>query len=277
MTDHRSSGLTVVVATYERPSALDAVLWSLSDQSDSDFDLVVADDGSGPETAAVVDEWRKVFGERLGHVWQSDDGYRLARVRNLGALEAAGDYLVFIDGDVVPRRHFVRALRRSAVRGWFVAGKRLLLSRELTRQVLEERLPIQRWSFARWATTARRQAEPLEALTARDRRRPGRSRLPEFVPHANGYGFLLGVAWADFARVNGYDGAYRGWGDEDIDLAIRLRHLGLRCGWPGPRATLLHLWHESRKVGGLPNKSLLRDATKSGRTRALAGLDELSP
>ena len=263
---------SVVVATYEWPEALDAVLRALADQSDPDFDLIVADDGSGPETAALVQAW----GDRLPlrYVRQEDEGYRLARVRNVGAREARGDFLVFLDGDVVPRRHFVRTLRRSAVPGWLVAGKRLLLGPDLTKRALADRLPIQRWSLPHWALH-RDQAGPLSSLGSRDRRRPGREGLPEFVPHADGYGFMLGVARADFERVNGYDARFRGWGGEDVDMALRLRRLGLRCGWPGPQSTLLHLWHETRKPEARPNDALLAETQASDRVEAVEGLREL--
>jgi glycosyltransferase involved in cell wall biosynthesis len=274
MTRRSSPHLSVVVVTYEWPAALDAVLWALSEQSDSSFDVVVSDDGSGPDTAAAAERWQKSFGSRLTYVRQDDKGYRLARARNLGALEAQGDYFVFMDGDTVPRRQFVRAMRRSAVPGWFVCSKRLLLSRGLTARVLAESLPIHRWSGARWALTARGQAQPLTALTPRDRRRPGRSRLPDFVPHADGYGFLLGVDRGDFVGVNGYDARYRSWGEEDVDLAVRLRRLGLRCGWPGPQGTLVHLWHETRK-GDRPNVRLLEEAKRSDGVEAVEGLREL--
>ncbi len=263
---------SVVVATYEWPEALDAVLRGLADQSDADFDVVVADDGSGPHTASVVQNWRGRL--RLEHVRQEDEGYRLARARNLGARAAGGDFLVFVDGDTVPRRHFVRALRRAAVPGWFVAGKRLLLGPELTERVLADRVPIQRWSFPHWALHGG-QSAPLLALTPRDRRLPGRERLPEFVPHADGYGFLLGVARADFERVNGYDARFAGWGGEDVDMAIRLRRAGLRCGWPGPQGTLLHLWHETRKPAVRPNDVLLRETETSDRVEAVDGVRQL--
>jgi N-terminal domain of galactosyltransferase len=193
-------------------------------------------------------------------------------VKNLGALAAKGELLVLIDGDAVPRRGFAAAVRRSAVPGWFLGGKRLELSRELTRRVLEERLPVQRWSLARWLWT--REGHPLEALTPRDRRRPGREGLPEFVPHTNRYGFLFGLRRVDFERVNGFDMRYEGWGEEDVDLAVRLRRLGLRCGWPGPHATLLHLWHESR-TGERPNVDLLEDTRGSDRVEAVSGLAQL--
>ena len=267
--------LTVLVSTYEWPQALDAVLRGLADQSDMRFDVVVCDDGSGPETATLVEAWQKRrFADRLVHVTQADQGYRLARVRNLGALAARGDYLVFVDGDTVPRRHFVRALRRAALSGWFLAGKRLELGPELTARVLAGQPPIHRWPLPRWVLE-RGKVGSLRSLTPRDRRRPGRGRLPDFVPHADGYGFLLGLARSDFERVNGYDTRYEGWGAEDVDMAIRLRRLGLRCGWAGPQATLLHLWHETRKQRSPENVRRLAETESSGRVEAVAGVREL--
>jgi glycosyltransferase involved in cell wall biosynthesis len=266
--------VSVVVATYEWPEALDAVLFALSEQTIAGFDVVVADDGSGHDTAGVVDRWRPAFDGRLQHVRQEDEGFRLGRVKNLGARAASGDFLVLVDGDAVPRRRFVEALRASATPGWFVAGKRLELDRELTTRVLDERPPIHRWPAARWLRE-RGHAQPLAALTPRDRRRPGRKGLPDFVPHGNRYGSLLGVWRADYERANGFDHRFEGWGEEDVDLAVRLGRLGLRCGWPGPQGTLLHLWHESRK-GERPNRSLLDETMTSDRVEAVDGLRQLT-
>ena len=106
--------LSVVVSTYEWPDALDAVLRGFADQTDDEFELVVADDGSGAATAEVVERWKISFEGRLSHAWQEDAGFRLARVRNLGALAARGDYLVFADGDCIPRRGFIASIRRAA-------------------------------------------------------------------------------------------------------------------------------------------------------------------
>lgn len=274
--------VSVVVNTYEWPEALDAVLWSLSEQAAPDVDVVVADDGSGAETAAVVERWSSAFDGRLRHVRQEDEGFRAARVRNLGALAARGDYLVFVDGDSVPRRGFVGAVRRCTVPGWFLGGKRLMLSRTFTERVLAERLPVHRWSLAAWLVRARREVDPefnqgLRALTPRDRRRVGRERLPEFVPQAKGWTITLGLSRADFERVNGFDNRFVDWGHEDHEIAARLHRIGLRCGWAGPGATLVHLWHVHRKAGAdlrVP-KALLRETEESDRVEAAHGLREL--
>ena len=138
----------------------------------------------------------------------------------------------------------------------------------------DEQLPVQRWNAAGWARRlGRRGAGSLWWLTPRDRRRVGREREAELGPPLNNFGFVF-LSRADLERVNGYDMRYVDWGGEDHDFAIRLRRSGLRCGWPGPRADLFHLWHESRK-DTRSYKETLRDTVASDRIEAVAGLREL--
>src|SRR5437870_12384096 len=120
--------ISVVVTTYESPEALDVVLRALSDQSEPPLEVIVADDGSGSRTAAVVERWRGALDVPLQHVWQPNDGWRKSRVLNLGALATAGEYLLFLDGDSVPRPKMLEATRRGAIVNWFLASKRVHLS-----------------------------------------------------------------------------------------------------------------------------------------------------
>ena len=268
--------VSVVVSTYEWPAALELVLGALADVREPGLEVLVADDGSGPDTAVVVDRARTLFEGRLRHVRQPDEGYRRARLLDLASLEARGDYLLFLDGDCLPRRGFLRAVRRAALPGWFAAGKRVELDARLSRRALDEGLEIWRWSTAGLLLRARgRVRRPGYLLPLRDRRRPWRPGQPEFAPPYDAYGFFLGVSRDDFERANGFDTRFVGWGDEDVDLAVRLRRSGLRCAWPGPDSTLLHLWHETRKGGPRPNKALLRETEASTRIEAVEGLREL--
>jgi len=268
--------LSVVVSTYESPDALAAVLRSLADQSDQSFTVVIADDGSGTATKAVVEQaGETVFGERLTHVWQPDRGFRPAAALNRGALAADADFLVFLGGDCVPRRHFVRSLRAAARPGWFIAANRVLLPRALTERVISERAPIHRWSTTRVVLATGGGGGAYATLTSRDRRRVGRTGLRDFVPYNNAY-CCIAVHVRDFVAVNGYDTRFVGWGDEDVDLAVRLRRLGLRCGHAGPDAVLLHLWHESSQSDERPNWMLLKETERSNRLEAVEGLRELN-
>ncbi|HEY4620964.1 MAG TPA: glycosyltransferase, partial [Gaiellaceae bacterium] len=240
--------ISIVVNTYQWPESLDVVLRALSEQSDDAFEVIVAEDASSVGTGEVVATWTRVFGSRLRHVRQPDEGYRRAHIVNAAALEARGDFVVFVDGDCVPRATLVAAVRRAALPGWWLASKRIKLSEPFSRRVLAGELPIWRWSALSWiARGGSETRRPGFFVSLRDRRRPWRPELPDFVPPYNAYGFFLGMWRADLERVNGWDARFVGWGNDDVDLAVRLGRLGLRCGWPGPGATLLHLWHQERR------------------------------
>ena len=285
MTDTAAPSLSVVVTTYEWPAALDRVLHALSEQSEDDFEIVVADDGSGEATRTLVERWQQRVSPRLRHAWQHDEGYRRARVLNLGALTARGDYILFLDGDGLVRTGCLAIVRRAAaLPGWFLASKRLNLSEQLSRRVLVDGTPVWRWTALRWFLTApselvsgqRESRRPGVLLPVRDRRRPWRPQQPEFSPPYDGYGFFFGVARSDLERVNGFDMRFEAWGEEDVDLAVRLRRSGVRCGWPGAQATVLHLWHPERKGRESSNAPLLDETRRSDRIEAVVGLRELA-
>lgn len=276
--------VSVIVSTYEWPQALDVVLRALAAQRDHSFEVVVGDDGSDTETAGVVERWRKELRDRIRHVRQGDEGWRLGRVRNLGALHAKGDYLVFLDGDCIVRRGFMDAVRRAALPGWFLASKRLHLSEQLSRRVLEEGTPVWRWSALGWllrapnelVTTHREAGTPGVIIPIRDRRRPWRARQSDFTPPYGAYGFFVGVSRADFEAVNGFDMGFASWGGEDRDIAERFRRLGLRCGWPGPAASMLHLWHPPRKTASTRGRASVGAPISAVGVATPRGLRELA-
>ena len=68
---------------------------------------------------------------------------------------------------------------------------------------------------------------------------------------------------------------FEGWGEEDVDIAVRLRRIGLRCGHAGPDGTLIHLSHESDIPVERPNWHLLQTTEGSDRVEAVEGLREL--
>jgi glycosyltransferase involved in cell wall biosynthesis len=267
--------ISVILATYERADALNFVLNAFAEEKGDPFEVVVADDGSSDEIGRVVEHWRRRVD--LKHFWQPKEGFRKARALDLAALTARGDHLAFLDGDCVPRRGFLQALRRAMLPGWFLTTKRVMLSERFTRRVVEQRIPIWRWSAAQWLLRAPRQVgRPGYLVPARDRRRPWRAGQPEFVPPVAAY-TLIAVARDDFERVNGYDArCTRSTDGEDQDLAIRLARSGLRCGWPGPAATVLHLWHPERVDRADRKDRLFRETQASSRVEAVVGLRELA-
>jgi len=266
--------ISVIVTTYSREDALEAVLRSLSRQSDDDFEVVVADDGSGEATAELVNVWKAKIGRRLEHVWHADRGFRAAEIRNRAILVARGSYCVFLDGDCVTRPDFVASHRRLAQPGWFVTGNRVLLSPALTADVLREKLTPESWGLARWLAERRRGGVnrmsallhvPLGPL------RRLRRRVWQGARSCN-----LAIWRVDLDRVDGFDAAYIGWGKEDSDIIVRLLHAGVRRK-DGTFATgVLHLWHREADRSQLSeNERKLAGTSADNRIRARQGLSAL--
>jgi glycosyltransferase involved in cell wall biosynthesis len=264
----------VIVSTYNRPDALDAVLRSLTRQSDQKFEVLVADDGSRPDTEAVVRRWQGRIGRRVVHVWHPDDGFRLAEIRNRAILVADGAYCVFLDGDCVARGNFVAAHRALAEPGWFVTGNRVLLSRELTERVLRENLTAESWTMAQWlaARSGRgiNRLAPLVALPLG----PLRKARPRAWRGARGANIAM---WrSDLVAVDGFDGGFAGWGREDSDLFVRLIRAGVRRKDGRYSTGVLHLWHHDADRARLSENEARLDAVlASDRIMATKGLSAL--
>ena len=267
--------ISVIVTTYNREDALEAVLSALSGQTDREFEVVVADDGSRPTTAALIERWKGRLGVPLSHVWQADRGFRAAEIRNRALLAARGDYCIFLDGDCIARADFVATHRRLAERGWFVTGNRVLLSRELTAAVLREGVLPQTWNLAQWIN--RRAQGGVNRLAAVLRLPLGPLRKLRPGQWLGARSCNLAVWRSDLERVDGFDASFRGWGREDSDLLIRLLHSGVRRK-DGRFATgVIHLWHEEEDRSQLDaNDARLEAVQRSDRVRAQAGMSALA-
>jgi glycosyltransferase involved in cell wall biosynthesis len=266
--------ISIVTTTYNREDALGAVLRALSRQTDPDFEVIVADDGSRRDTTLLVDAWKGRVGRRLSHVWHEDRGFRAAEIRNRAVLESRGAYCVFLDGDCIPRPGFVAAHRMLAEAGCFVAGNRVLLSQSLTAQVLEQQQAPETWGFGRWLRLrlsggvnriAALLTLPLGPL------RHLRERRWEGVRSCN-----IAVWRADLEYVDGFDAAYTGWGREDSDLVVRLLRAGVRRKDGMFATAVLHLHHPEADRDALPaNERKLQYALDAGDIRARVGLSAL--
>lgn len=262
----------VVVTTYNRPDALAAVLEGYLAQDDRGFELLVADDGSTADTRAVVDAYAARAPFAIRHVWHEDRGFRAGAIRNRALAATSAAYVIFTDGDCVPRASFVSRHRALAEGGHFLAGNRMLLTRAFTERVLRERLPIHRWPKTAWIA-ARLRGEvnrvlPLIELPDG----PRRKREPARWAGVKTCNFS---AWRDdLVRVNGFDEAYAGWGLEDSDLVIRLLHAGVKHKSARFATPLFHLWHAENDRSRLEDNRRRLDALlASTETRARAGMD----
>lgn len=265
--------IAVIPATYNRPDALAALLEGYLAQDGDNFEIVVADDGSGEATLDVITNYQRKAPFRIDHVWQENKGYRAATIRNKALAKTTAEYVVYTDGDCIPMPWFISAHRKLAERGRFVAGNRVLLSENFTNRVLSAAMPVHRWSMRQWLGARQRgdinRIQPLVSLPDN----PLRKLMPERWKGCKTCN--LGVWHDDLLRVNGMDEIYAGWGLEDSDLVIRLLRAGIKHKSARFAAPVLHLWHRERDKSQLAeNQKHLDGILYSDRTIAVQGLSQ---
>lgn len=273
--------ISIIVSTYNRLEALEAVLVGLSRQqvpAGMSWEVLVADDGSRTETAELVRRYAPQLSCPLIHVWHEDKGFRLAAIRNLSATAASGDWLVFLDGDCIPFPDFVARQMALAESGCFVAGNRILLSQAYTAELATAPavLALLQRSWGWWMSAAAKgycnRWFPLFRAGFSALRKL-RARQWKVLKGCN-----IGVWKTDFERINGFDESFSGWGREDSDFAIRLIRAGAQLKDGRFAVPVLHLWHRENDRSGLPeNDRRLADLLASDRIRATQGVDAYTP
>jgi glycosyltransferase involved in cell wall biosynthesis len=258
--------LTLLVTTFERPNALACVLASLEQQTQPPDEVIIADDGSGPSTRRVIEEFQRRFPRTVHHAWQRHDGPRVGRARNVGIAMASGDYIVQIDGDMVLHPEFIADHARSARPGYWVQGTRIRLDEIRTRELIAK--GPRTFDVFSPGIGIRRRAYAMHAPRAGELLR-GTANAFIAIKGCN-----QGFWRADLEGVNGYDEAMTGWGAEDKELVARLIHAGVR------RSSLLfagiayHLHHElAPRDREAINDAIYHETLRARRTRCAAGLN----
>jgi len=268
--------ISFIVTAYNRTDALLAVLRSLARQCKKNHQVIIADDGSRQDQVQILFDRCPAFECPLLHVWQPDVGFTVSRARNLAASHATGEYLVFVDGDCIANSCFVAQHERLAESGFFVNGSRVLLSKRLTAEVINEKLdlpsqPAHFWLCARLRGDSNKLLHllgwPKHLL-----------RVKKTFKWSGIRSCNLGVWTKDFTSVNGFDESFEGWGHEDADFVLRLSHLGIRRKNGFLATEVFHLWHpESKRDHESVNKNRVLARMKTNLVLAEKGIRELDP
>ena len=130
--------LSVIVTTYNNTHGLSLTLAGLARQTVQDFELLIADDGSGTETKQVIDAYTQTVPFPVRHVWHPDAGVRKCTILNSAVRVAQGDYLVFFDGDCVPSSHCLATHTAAAAPDRYVTGGKVQLGERLSQRLTPE-------------------------------------------------------------------------------------------------------------------------------------------
>lgn len=216
--------------------ALKLVLLSAFAQTRLPDEIIVCDDGSGHETALIVQQMKTQSPVPLMHVWQEDRGFRVASSRNKAVVVSTGDYIIQIDGDIIMHGSFISDHLALCRPGHYLKGGRVNLGEELTERLCDEgRLPRIN-PFTRGIHSKGISAIHLPMLA--------RLLAPRYAPKR-----LIALACnssffrKDFMAVNGYDESFEGWGHEDADLFRRFMRSGITKRHLKFTGIGFHLWH----------------------------------
>lgn len=252
--------ISLIISTYNAPGMLRLCLMSALAQTRMPDEVVIADDGSTDDTRQLIQSLASRFACPLKHAWQDDLGFRLAESRNNALRMCTGDYVIFIDGDIIMERHFIADHERMAQRGYFVVGSRSKLTPPASQRQYMRHTPKLKW-YSR-GVKSRLNAMHMPWLsfytTGMYRKQWDKGR-----------GANMAMFLDDLKAVNGFDADMVGYGLEDTDIIVRLVNLGLRRKWAKFQAIEYHLYHKEKSFAEA-NRPLLR--SNANRTRCTNGI-----
>jgi len=241
----RTWRVSAIVVTCNNSGLLRMCLASLETQSVPPAEVVIADDGSDPAHVAVIHDLMARSPLPTVYARQEREGYRAAANRNNGARHSTGDYLVFLDGDVVLfpdvlERHLAVARARRWVSGFVVR-----LTRQESQLVSEDVIRARRLAGL-WPAPDDPRCVKLRKGARHFRLNALRAWLWPSERRRRMLNLLGGQASLPreaFERVNGFDEDFQGWGCDDLDLGLRLQLAGVRGHTVEDTSRALHLYH----------------------------------
>ena len=267
--------ISLIIAVYNKAENLRLALAACARQSFHDFEVIIADDGSGPDVRHVAEEARHSAGFPITHLWHEDRGWRKNIMLNNAIRASRGNYLVFIDGDCLPSRHFLLDHWNERETKRVLLGRRVETSERWTRALTLESVETGR--FERYGVM-----EWMDGLTGRSLRVEDGFRIPVrllrrlLLRNVEG---MLGSnfsAWKeDLEAINGFDELYTGPGcGEDSDVQYRLSLIGVTGKSMRNLAIQFHLWHE-RRGGARASRDRFEMVKTVAEPRCRAGLEKL--
>lgn len=233
---------SVVISTYNSPVWLEKVLWGYSVQTVADFEIVIADDGSTSSTAEMLKTIIKNTGLKINHVWHKDEGFQKTRILNKAVLATKTDYIIFTDGDCIPRKDFIEAHLNHRQENCFLSGGHFPLSMEISHLITKDNIIFQHCFDLNWLKNKGLKSSFKNIKLTK------KQALSEFMntitPTKSTWNGGNASAWKkDILALNGFDERMQ-YGGEDREFGERLINYGIKPKRVRYYAIIIHLEHE---------------------------------
>jgi len=260
--------ISVVIAYYDKLSNLELILDALNRQTFTDFEVIIAEDDNNSNTISFLNKNKDLYSFPINHLNQEEKrGFRKNKMLNKAVRISNGRTLVFIDGDCIPHKNFLKEYLKNSKPGLILYGRRVLLGKRISNNILNRKS----FSYLRF----------LSILFSDTKLKKEGIYWPYFKFHLKDRklsGCNWGIRKEDILKVNGFDEDYVKPGvGEDWDIEWRLRSIGLKMKSMKNKAIVYHLDHPKlfKEVDARHNYSLLEDKKKAKKIRCINGLEKL--
>ncbi len=232
---------SVIFTTYNHPKWLEKTLWGFAAQTWRDFEIIVADDGSGPETRAVIERAQREIDIPIRHIWQEDDGFQKCRILNKAIAESRGEYLIFTDGDCIPHPDFVRNHVELAEPDTMLSGGYFKLPLDVSRAITRADIESGNATRPGWLL---RHGVPFTPKIAKllSHRLLGAILDALTITRATWNGHSSSTWKSHILATNGFDERMQ-YGGQDREFGERLMNMGLKTKQVRYRCSCVHLDH----------------------------------
>jgi glycosyltransferase involved in cell wall biosynthesis len=257
--------ISLLISTYNWPEALDLVLLSVEKLTAKPDELLLADDGSTPETTNLINAFKKRSSIPVNHVWHQDKGFNRSAILNKAIAQSTSDYIIQTDGDCILHPSFVKDHKSLAKKNRYLFGSRVSINEKVSpRLLLDKKITF---NFFSSGVNKRLRAIriPLFSIFFKPKKD-----LSKKIRGCN-----ISYWKKDFVSVNGYNEDMTGWGREDSELITRMINkgcIGKRVRYCG---LIYHIWHPpASKASFNKNDQIQKDATLNKTIRCENGIDK---
>jgi len=232
---------SIIISTYNATEWLEKVLLGYNMQTYKGFEIIIADDGSGPETKALIDRMRKEVFYPITHTWHEDNGFQKSEILNKAILDCTTSYIIMSDGDCIPRNDFVEQHVTYRAPGYFLSGGYFMLSMDISLAIDKATIESGNCFNVSWLKARGLKASfKNNKLSSRGVKSTLLNSITPTNPSWNGHN---ASGWKeDILAINGFDERMQ-YGGQDRELGERLVNLGIKSKQIRYSAVVIHLDH----------------------------------
>ena len=269
--------VSLIISTYNQPEWLEKTLFGYTVQTFRDFEIIIADDGSTDKTKEVVNWFSANSKLNIKHIWHEDLGFRKTLILNKAIALSEAPYLVFTDGDCIPRKDFLEKHFKLKKPSCFLSGGYFKLPMPISKTISKNQIESQQCFDGSWLLSlGLKPSFKMNKLKAKGFKERF---LNKFTTTKATFDGMNASAWRqDILAVNGFDTRME-YGGEDRELGERLMNYGIKPLQIRYSAICLHLDHERNYINkeSLEKNKTIRKNTKRHNSKwTNFGIDTMS-